>query len=298
MIDAHVLIIGGTSIDTIIQLHSPLELGPQTTWAKESYHAIGGTGAGKALNLAHLGVNVTLHTWLGTDHQANQVVEGLAHRNIELLIEISQLPTEQHTNLMTPNGERISIYTQPPDSSKEYVMDDIAKAMAKTDVAAISILDYTRPTLALAQKFNKPLWIDLHDYDGKNIYHQEFIDAATVIFVASDNLPDYQTFMKDQIKEGKQLVVCTHGKEGSSALDRQGRWYEQKIIPGYELVDSNGAGDAYFSGFIFAYFQGKDIQSCMRSGSVVAAMCINSKELYNEKLCSDILDTSFANCGG
>lgn len=289
MNNKNVFVVGGTSLDTIIQLYSPLKSGPQTAWAKESYHAVGGTGAGKALNLARLGINVTLHTCLGSDPQATDVIAGLSHENIKLLIEKSQSPTEQHTNLMSPNGERISIYTHSPANPKNYDMDAISEVMSKTDIAAISILDYTRPTLALGKKYNKPLWIDLHDYDGKNNYHQEFVDSATVIFVSSDNLPGYREFMEGQIKKGKQLVVCTHGKDGSTALDSHGNWYEQSIIPGYDLIDSNGAGDAYFSGYLYAHFKGHDVPSCMQTGSLVAAMCINSKKLYSEALCEDSL---------
>ncbi|WDE04623.1 carbohydrate kinase family protein [Thalassomonas viridans] len=289
MTQAHVFIIGGTSIDSIIHLHQPLTAEPQTVWAKSQYFAVGGTGAGKALNLSRLGHQVCLHTCLGDDEPGREIIAGLQHKNIELLVETVPVPTEQHTNIMSPHGERISIYTQPPSDDKNYDMTEIERVMAKTDIAAVGILDYTRPTLALAKKYRKPLWIDLHDYDGENPYHQEFIDAADVIFVASDNLPDYENFMRQQIALGKQLVVCTHGKGGSTALDAGGNWYRQDIIPGYELVDSNGAGDAYFSGFLTTYLQGEDVQLAMENGSRVAAMCINSDKLYHEQLTQDTL---------
>ncbi|WDE11113.1 carbohydrate kinase family protein [Thalassomonas haliotis] len=287
MTQAHVFIIGGTSIDSIVHLQTPLTSGPQTIWAKKQYFAIGGTGAGKALNLARLGHQVCLHTCLGDDEPGREIIAGLSHNNIELLVETVPIPTEQHTNIMSPQGERISIYTQPPSGAKDYDMTQIERVMAKTDIAAIGILDYTRPTLVLAKKYHKPLWIDLHDYDGENPYHQEFIDAATVIFVASDNLPDYKAFMQQQIALGKELVVCTHGKAGSTALDATGNWYQQEIIPGYALVDSNGAGDAYFSGYLTSYLQGCDVQLCMANASRVAAMCINSEKLYHEQLTGD-----------
>lgn len=289
----HVLLVGGTSLDTIIHLPSPMEPGPQTIWAKESYQGVGCTGAGKALNLSRLGIDTTLHTIVGQDSQADFVLGELQHPNIELLVERTQAPTEQHTNLMSPSGERISIFTHPPDCPKEIDVESISKAMAKTDIAAISILDYTRPTLAIAKAHNKPLWIDLHDYDGKDSYHREFIDMADVIFVSSDNLPDYESFMAQQINAGKELVVCTHGKEGSAALTSEGRWYQQDILPDFPLVDSNGAGDAYFSGFLFAHFQNASLQNCMLYGSAAAALCVGSRKLYNPSLSPETLDGLF-----
>lgn len=292
MTDKHVLIVGGTSLDTIVQLYSPLKSGPQTTWAKACYQAVGGTGAGKALNLAHLGFNVTLHTCLSDDAAGRHVSKGLEHGNIELLVEPGTMPTEQHTNLMTPEGGRTSIYTHPPENPKELAMAGILAALAKTDIAAISILDYTRPVLALAKQYGKPLWMDLHDYDGKNEYHQAFLDAADVLFLSSDKLPDYRGFMQQQIAVGKSLVVCTHGKDGATALDSNGEFYEQPILQHFELIDSNGAGDAFFSGYLYAYLQGKSTSQCMLAGAIVAGMCINSTLLHAEDLSPDGLETA------
>lgn len=296
MTNKHVLIVGGTSLDTIIQLHSPLKSGPQTgsrtIGAKSCYQAVGGTGAGKALNLSRLGFRVTLHTCLAEDIAGEAVREGLSHSNIELLVESGQMPTEQHTNLMTPDGHRTSIYTHPPENPKEFEIQGIEEAIKSTDIAAISILDYTRPVLALAQQHGKPLWMDLHDYDGKNDYHQEFLDAANVLFLSSDKLPDYREFMQMQIAQGKSLVVCTHGKKGATALDRDGTFYEQPIIDRYALTDSNGAGDAFFSGFLYAFLRNQSIPESMLAGTVVAGMCINSKLLYAEDLSPDGVDTA------
>lgn len=47
-----ILIIGGVSIDTIIQLDALPEPVPQTIWPNESYSSLGSTGTGKALNPA------------------------------------------------------------------------------------------------------------------------------------------------------------------------------------------------------------------------------------------------------
>lgn len=289
-----VLIVGGTSIDTIIHLPAPLTGEPKTIWAKKAYKAVGGTGAGKALNLARLGFPVLMHSILGRDAEAQQIIKTCDHPNIKLVVDYLDEPTEQHTNLMAPTGERISLYTIPPCESPALDWQFLEAAIDTIDIAAISILNYTRPSLAIARAAGKAVWIDLHDYDGKNPYHQEFIDAADVIFVASDNLPDYKTFMREQVAAGKEFVVCTHGKAGSTALDSQGNWYECGIATGYPLVDSNGAGDAYFSGFLYAYGRGKTLQESMQYGATVAAMCINSEHLYPENLAPEILEQHYA----
>jgi sugar/nucleoside kinase (ribokinase family) len=287
-----VLIIGGTSIDTIVKLPEPITGEPKTIKAK-SYKAVGGTGAGKALNLARLGFPIFMHTILGRDIEAEQIIKACDHPNIKLLVDYLDEPTEQHTNLMSPTGERISIYTVPPCESPELDWSFLAKELDDVGVAAISILNYTRPSLSIAKSAGKQIWIDLHDYDGVSPYYQEFIDAADVIFMASDNFPDYQNFMREQIVAGKLLVVCTHGRAGSTALDAEGNWFDCGIAQGYTLIDSNGAGDAYFSGFLYAYGRDKSIAECMKYGATAAAMCINSEYLYHQSLSPEMLEKHY-----
>lgn len=275
----NILVIGGTSVDTIIQIKKPMKPGPQTIRAKNCTTTVGGTGAGKSLNLARLDFNVTLHSIIGKDILGQSILSFLEHPDISLLIDKSDQPTEQHTNLMTPDGERISIYTHPPANLDNINWESIKPILKTADMVAINILDYARPALKLAKAAGKNLWIDIHDYDQGNAFHHEFIQAADVLFLSDINLPDYRNFMQQQIKAGKDFIICTHGAEGSTALDKNGVWYKQNSVSGYELIDSNGAGDAYFSGFTYAYYQDKDFQTCMHYGAITAALCINSPHL-------------------
>ena len=289
-----VLIVGGTSYDTIIHLNEFIQPTPQTIWAEKSYCALGGTGAGKALNLAQLDFDVTVHTILGDDREAMEILSRLDSANIHCLVTRTEQRSEQHTNLMSAGGERISIFTHPPANPDNLDWNSVEEALAECDIAAVSILDYTRPLLAKARGMGKPLWIDLHDYDGKNQYHQDYIKAANVVFVSSDCLPNYREFMCEQIASGKDLVVCTHGKEGSEAMDSRCNWYQQDIVDGFELVDSNGAGDAFFSGFLYSYLNNSGVQTCLRYGSLAAAMCINTEQLASRHLSPQALELNYS----
>ncbi|OMH29102.1 carbohydrate kinase family protein [Motiliproteus sp. MSK22-1] len=289
-----VLIVGGTSYDRIIHLEEFLQPTPQTVWAQKSYCALGGTGAGKALNLAQLDFDVTVHTILGHDREAAEILSCLDSANVRCLVTRTEQGSEQHTNLMSVKGERISIFTNPPANPDHLDWTRVEEALVECDIAAISILDYTRPALAKAREMGKPLWIDLHDYDGANQYHQDFIEAADVVFVSSDCLPNYREFMCEQIASGKDLVVCTHGKAGSEALDSQCNWYQQDIADGFELLDSNGAGDAFFSGFLYSYLNNRGIQVCLRYGSLAAAMCINTEQLASNRLSPRVLELHYS----
>lgn len=274
-----ILIIGGTSVDTIIQLDQLPAPEPRTIWPRTSYRALGSTGAGKALNLAALDLTVQLHTLLGADAEGRFVREALAHPNIELLAEEVSEPTEQHVNLMDPEGRRISLFTRPPADPARVDWRPVTAALAGCDLAVINILSYAKPALELAKAAGKAIWTDLHDYDGRNPYHQPFVDAADVIFLSSDNLPDYRSFMTAMIARGKQQVICTHGSQGASLLTRSGDWFEQPAFKVARVCDSNGAGDAFFSGFLLGTLTGADEQTCLRMGAVCGALCVQEPSL-------------------
>jgi len=279
-----ILILGGASLDTIIHLPALPTPEPQTIWPRESYRALGSTGAGKSLNLAALGQSVVFHTLLGGDPEGHQIQVALGHPGIRLLTEQTDAPTEQHVNLMSADGKRISLFIQPPPEPEQVDWNQAQQALAECAVAVVNILGYTRSALPWLKASGTPIWTDLHDYDGHNSYHEPFIDAARAIFLSSDNLPDYRTTMEGLIARGKEFVVCTHGSEGATLLNREGRWLEQPVVPVSGVVDTNGAGDAFFSGFLHRYLQGAELADCLRAGAICGALCVTSRELASPEL--------------
>ncbi|HET8849033.1 MAG TPA: carbohydrate kinase family protein [Marinobacter sp.] len=274
-----VLVLGGASLDTIVHLDSLPAPVPQTIWPKRAYRTLGSTGAGKALNLAALGHEVVLHTLLGDDPEAEAIRQQLAHPRIRLLVETTDAATEQHVNLMTEQGERISLFVQPPAAPESVDWRPVEAALANAQVLVANILSYVKPALPMLKATGKPLWTDLHDYDGQNPYHQPFIDAADVVFLSSDNLPDYRHTLWALIEQGKAFVVCTHGKDGATLLTRDGQWLEQPAIAVPQVVDTNGAGDAFFSGFLSGYLAGEPLARCLELAAECGARCVTSDRL-------------------
>ncbi|MGO7983780.1 PfkB family carbohydrate kinase, partial [Rhizobium johnstonii] len=82
---------------------------PHMRFAQEHYETLGGTSAGKALNLASLGHDVRLHTLVGDDADGDRIRSLLSAADVSVHARRSEA-TERHLNLMTRAGERVSIY--------------------------------------------------------------------------------------------------------------------------------------------------------------------------------------------
>lgn len=285
-----VFIIGGTTFDHIVHLPQLPQPVPQTIHQAAFHEGTGSTGSGKALNLHKLGVPLEFYSVLGKDAYGAHIEKDLAAAGVPAFYDYDPAGTERHINIMDATGNRISIFITQSSEQVDYSLQPIQAALASADIIVLNIISYCRGLASLVTATGKPVWTDLHDYDGQSSYHTDFINAAQYIHLSSDNLADYRSVMQRFINEGKKLVVCTHGKAGATVLTPAGEWIEQPALLQYPMVDANGAGDAFFSGFLFGWMQEKPIKTCMQFGAVCAGLCIGSAQLAAGNLTAGLLE--------
>jgi acarbose 7IV-phosphotransferase len=288
-----VFIAGGASFDSIIHLPSLPEPVPKTIHSCNFHETTGSTGTGKAINLSKLGLSTTLHALIGNDIYGEQIKLSMQQENLKFIYDVDPLGTERHVNLMDETGRRISIFVTNSSFDLELELTKFESLIKEHDLIILNILNYTRKLIPLCKQYQKPIWTDLHDYDGKNHYHQGYINAADYIFMSSDNLQDYRTVMEGIMKQGKRLIVCTHGKGGSTALTDSGEWIDVPIIDSYQMCDANGAGDSFSAGFIYGYAKDYPFKKCLQLATICAGLCITSSELSFEGLSPEVLECEF-----
>jgi len=298
----NILVLGGVSYNTMIFMDEFPEQRSHTAFPKRFHEAVGSTGAGKALNLCRLGFEVTLHGLIGEDDFGEKVKQKLALDHLDFVYDIDLVGTHRHVNLMNDAGGRISMMLVPGSFEPEVDWSRIEPLIARSDCVVLNIRNYCREAIPLLNKHNKPIWVDIHDYDGENTYHHDFINAADVVLMSSDQMPEYRPFMTKLIEAGNQLVICTHGKEGATAKTASPEFaqvavsdfIEVPIINAYKRFDTNGAGDSFFSGVLYGHAQGYDVEKCLRFGTIVSGLCITSPELAYKGLSMELIETEYA----
>ena len=274
----HAAILGGVAWNTMVDLGDFPSPHPHTLFADGMHRAVGSSGAGKALNLASLGVEVDLWAMIGDDEPGARIRKRLNDAGVRFHGSIDPLGTAEHINLMNRAGQRISIFANPGSLSAMIDPEPMRSIIESADVVAVTILDHCRPFLPIAASAAGDLWIDLHDYDGANQYHEEFIEAADALIMSSVAMPDWRTFLEDQVSGGKHVAIATHGDDGAAALTVDDGWVEVEAIPA-TVVDTNGAGDAFLAGFVVAWGSGADLATAMRAGAQHASLAVSSREL-------------------
>jgi sugar/nucleoside kinase (ribokinase family) len=286
-----VFVAGGCSYNSMVYLDEfPSEAGTHSV--RQFQETVGSTGSGKTMNLGRLGLDVTFHATIGRDRYGEIIEETFAAEPATFLHDVDPNGTERHVNLMNADGERISLFVveSTPDPDLDYGrLDDL---VATSDAFVVNPVDYTRPLLATAERHDTPVWCDVHDYDGEDPHFEAFVEAADYLFLSQEGIDDAREFMREQIDAGTELVVCTRGADGSTALTSDGTWLEQPAEP-FEMIDTNGAGDAYVSGFLYGHAHGEDVETCMRLGTLAGGLAVESWDLAHPDLSADRLAAEY-----
>lgn len=271
------VVVGPAAWNTLVRLDRLPDPRPHTVFARGAVRTLGGTSAGKVLHLADLGVASTLATDVGTDPEGDLILAALERaRGAEILHRRVPGPSEQHLNLMTDAGERLSIYLATPAASPA----PDAAAVARVAAAEHVVLDLSAVGLSLlpaAVASGATLWTDLHDYDGVAEFHRPFADACSYVFLNDDGTEDHQALMTSLLERGASTVVCTLGARGAVARTAEG-WFECPAEP-VDVVDTNGAGDAFFAGFFAAHVSGAGTTKCLRAGARQATRALTTAHL-------------------
>jgi sugar/nucleoside kinase (ribokinase family) len=177
-------------------------------------------------------------------------------------------------------------------------MDRLAALLADADVLVLNISNYCRRLIPLARRQGTPIWCDIHDWNGNSEYHHDFVEAADYLFLSSDSLPDYRDFMARRVAAGARLVVSTHGSNGATALTAAGTWIETPAVTVAPVLDTNGAGDGFFSGYLYGHAHGCEPARCMQLGAVTAALALASRELAHPELSPQRVNDAGRACFG
>jgi len=279
------LVVGGVSWDTIVRVAALPDPRPQTLFSQACHEAVGGTGAGKALNLARLAWRTTLHCLLGDDDPGRRARAALEGAGIRVLAEPDRNGTERHTNLIADSGARLSIYTHYGTFEPAFDLPALLAQALAHDVVIVNIANYARALLGPLKAAGKAIWCDVHDWNGRDAYHRDFVTAADYLFMSSDNLPQWRDELAALIADGRtRLAVCTHGADGATALLPGGRAIEVPAVAVPAIVSSDGAGDAFMVATLHGVLAGRSIEQSLEFGALAGALCVQSQSLSSERL--------------
>lgn len=275
---ASVFVAGPASWNTIVVLDRLPEPVPHMQFAEADWTTLGGTSAGKALSLTGLRRSTLLYALAADDEPGRRVREALERAGVSTRWGIGDA-TERHLNLMTREGGRVSLYLASPSATTGAEDAALTAAMRAADAIVLDLAAEPLRLLPAARATGRPIWVDVHDYDGEAEFHRPFLAAADAVFCNADRLHDPVAFLRACIARGATLAVCTLGAEGAVAIGAEGTEHRVPAVP-VDVVDTNGAGDAFFAGVLDARLAGLGVSEALTAGARSASSVLGSRHLH------------------
>lgn len=273
--DIDVLVLGGAGVDTVVHVPElPLPYADSYMIESGIRTRAGQTGDFVALGLGALGLRAHHLDMLGDDPEGD-LVRALHRDRAIPLTEVTQpAGTKRAVNLVGPDGRRLSLYdstrAHPDDRLPEPTVRALAEASRHAHVSVTQPCAHALPALREA---GVTISTDLHNWDGTSPYHEPFAHTADLVFLSTAALTGApERTMRAIAGRGRaELVVATAGAEGAYLLAGDEVTHIPVVTPRKPVVDSNGAGDAFASAFLFGWLRGEPPHRCARYGAVAGA---------------------------
>ena len=239
--------------------------------------AVSGVGYNLTKALRTLGDAVTLTSMTGNDLPGQTIraeLEALSVDTDGLRPILKETPAS--VVLYDPEGKR-QIYCDLKDI-QETAYGFTPQVCEKADLVVACNINFNRPLLHAAKEAGKIIATDVHVLrDIHDDYNREFMQCADILFLSDEGIgEDYQGFIRAlQETYGNPVIVLGRGSKGA-ALYTGGQFHELPAVQVGAVVNTVGAGDALFSGFIHYYAKGFAPVEALKRGQIFASAKIQA----------------------
>ncbi|MFC4334702.1 carbohydrate kinase family protein [Salininema proteolyticum] len=289
------LVLGAVGVDTIVRV-------PDFSFPPgDSLHVppvrdfVGHTGNGVALASRRLGRGVRFVDFLGDDAQGRLILDRYAEEELDFRFQKAPNGTPRGVNFVDESGRRFSFYDGRHPADLRLDPEFLRPHVLAANQVHVSISNVCRDVFPLIDRETTTVSTDLHSWDGKDSYRHVFALNSDIVTMSAEKLgaaaPEAMEWVASHGRA--RAVVATDGAAGGWYLDAEGlRRYEALSASdvaglgpaweGWEVVDSNGAGDAFTAGFLWAWGKGMETREAVLAGSVAGAWTVRSAGTHTD----------------
>ncbi|MDI1316191.1 carbohydrate kinase family protein [Flavobacterium sp.] len=270
------------------------EINTSINRTKDYHRFLGGSPTNVAVNSSRLGLNSVLVASCGEDGLGDYVVRKLKANNVNTkqIRKLETLPTSVIFVSKSTETPDFIPYRQADCEIYENQLPDEIIADAKifhTTCFALSKNPARQTILNRAQKaaeFGLKLSIDINfseriwpDREEAKLILKEYLTNDPLVKLSEDDC--YRLFAavksEDYIFDyfhslGASTICLTKGKNGVVVSDLKQGLFFQKAIQIDEIKDTTGAGDAFWTGFLFAQIENKSLEESISIAQKLATI--------------------------
>lgn len=255
---------------------------------REPRYFCGGGPANSVYDAAFLGLACGLAGNLGDDSYAKNYEASIKDYGIESFIEKDSGNSMTCYILVTPDGEKTSLFycDQIPSYSLDY---SVLKSSKIFHTSGYELMTNPKRAVELVRTAKKNKCIVSFDVgtaravESERASLEEILRNTDILFVTENELyalmpiNSYDALWELRIKF--KAVVFKNGRAGSMVADKNNieTIYSCAVD---KPVNTNGAGDGYAAGFLYAYSKGKMLKDCGGWGAHIASLVCEREESH------------------
>jgi fructokinase len=271
----------------------------------------GGSPANMAANMARLGMNTALVACVGNDNLGVFLKNEVAKTGID----VSHIATDEFQPTSTVIVSRTQV---TPDFIAYRTADRMIQSSHIPDNLLAESAIFHTTCFALSQEPAQSAIIDAAKR-AKKMGCRVSLDANYAIQIWPDRKQAWETIssycsydglvklsaddaeriygykvseqqvVKDFHAMGADLVCFTKGSDGSTISYEKGSRQIDLGVKPIEVIDTTGAGDAFWAGFLTAFSEGKSVEICANAGGNMAALKLVTKGPLPAKVDKSVL---------
>ncbi len=301
--------IGGAAIDRKLRTHAEIKHGTSNPAHTEIH--FGGVARNVAENLANWSLGIYLHTVVGEDDDGIQLLSSIKQKGVDIThsLILKCARTANYYAVLDQHGELyisladMAIFDQVPMhrfTQGFNIWENGSILFMDTNLSA----DIIETTRRLAVEKNLRLCIDPVSVTkskklGPNLHGVFLIkpnpaEASCLTGSRVETVSDALRAGEIILEMGAANVIITLGKIGYVIVNHEGSEYIG-IQPIHDVINANGAGDAFMAGIIFGLSQGYTLHHACQYGAAAAAFTVSSPHSVAENLTSSQLQAFIHN---
>lgn len=276
---------GALNLDRLFQVNQ-IACKDEEGQIKNLHESCGGSAANTIIGLARLGLDTGLIGKIGSDREGETLLDNLQNEDVDIhgIIKSSNGRSGTVHGYVDRKGER-ALYVDPgvndtitiqeidPEYASNTRLLHLTSFVGKSIQAQEELLDNIDDQITVSLD---PGMI----YASKGIKAMQKILQRTNILLINQNeldlllrsRKDQDTKINTLLNYGIEILVIKQGKKGCLVTDG----VKTYLLDAYDVDcrDTTGAGDAFNSGFIYGFLEGKNIEESAMLGNFVASCCV------------------------
>lgn len=261
---------------------------------KDYHRYLGGSPTNVAMNTARLGLNTYLISTVGKDGFGEYILDKLNTASVktDYIEAIKSKPTSvifvsrtSGTPDFIPFREADCVITESQISKQVLEQTKIFHttcfALSKKP-AQTTIINKAKEAYDLGCKLSIDLNFANKLWDNKKEaieIIQAYCRYNPLLKISEDDMRRFfgEVLPHDEIfsyfhKAGVDLICLTLGSKGVKLSQRNKDLIEMPAVKIDKVLDATGAGDAFWSGFLYAYIKNMEVEKCLRIALNLAAL--------------------------